>query len=341
MKLLWTHCSTEGHFSRGERRSDNSASPTVLMTAVRCGHDKIVKRLLSAGADVNAEAESGRTALGVAAIFGRVQCIHLLVQHGACLTRRTRDWESTPLEDAMSANQVSAVECLKRLASNAMLRNNNGKILNDTASRGSNAVMISHLSVFTTEISPVSARTNSSPSTFLGIVESSTMNSAADAITILGSDEVDIEGYTDEAGDGSNRQEVGPSNTERLPDGVDPVKTTSIDTTRVPILTKLPAWSYFPAGRNICRSASLGGVGTKKGKDGRDRNSGAFRGMKKELEHNLQRHVSFESSIGTTQYVSTSLTSMKRSEVPIARTRRGVTWSSSISVLKPKFDAAD
>ena len=56
---------------------------TALMVASRQGCAKIVKRLIDAGADVNARLADGRTALILATENGQFQSIELLIQAGA------------------------------------------------------------------------------------------------------------------------------------------------------------------------------------------------------------------------------------------------------------------
>jgi Ankyrin repeats (3 copies) len=59
---------------------------TALQIAAREGFVPIARTLLSAGADVNASgSQNGGTALEQAALLGRVDMIHLLVQHGSLL----------------------------------------------------------------------------------------------------------------------------------------------------------------------------------------------------------------------------------------------------------------
>ncbi|KAJ4510584.1 general transcription repressor [Exophiala dermatitidis] len=54
-----------------------------LHSAADCGHDKVVARLLEAGADVNARAIDGRTALHDAVTSGNSRCVQLLLEAGA------------------------------------------------------------------------------------------------------------------------------------------------------------------------------------------------------------------------------------------------------------------
>jgi ankyrin repeat protein len=56
---------------------------TPLMRALEAGHLEVAKRLIEAGADVNAAAETGTTALMVAAVKAPAGIVELLVEAGA------------------------------------------------------------------------------------------------------------------------------------------------------------------------------------------------------------------------------------------------------------------
>jgi uncharacterized protein len=56
---------------------------TPMMRALEAGHPELAKRLIEAGADVNAKAETGTTALMVAAGEGHEELVSLLLESGA------------------------------------------------------------------------------------------------------------------------------------------------------------------------------------------------------------------------------------------------------------------
>jgi ankyrin repeat protein len=56
---------------------------TPMMRALEAGHLELAKRLIEAGADVNAKAETGTTVLMVAAGKGHEEFVRLLLQAGA------------------------------------------------------------------------------------------------------------------------------------------------------------------------------------------------------------------------------------------------------------------
>ena len=62
--------------------SETKASNNLMLNAVRNGNIKNVEKQLTAGADVKAVLENGMTALHVAAIFGHIEIVELLIANG-------------------------------------------------------------------------------------------------------------------------------------------------------------------------------------------------------------------------------------------------------------------
>jgi ankyrin repeat protein len=61
------------------------------MIACRAGNPDLVRRLVDAGAAINARDHNGRTALMEAACYGEPQTVNLLLASGADRSARTRD----------------------------------------------------------------------------------------------------------------------------------------------------------------------------------------------------------------------------------------------------------
>lgn len=81
----------------------------VMMAAVDCGHDAIVRWLLERGGNVDARAEtgSGGTAVHAAAWKGNLTMVRLLVEHGADTSARDREHDNTPLGWAKVSLEVT------------------------------------------------------------------------------------------------------------------------------------------------------------------------------------------------------------------------------------------
>jgi hypothetical protein len=83
--------------------------PAVMMAAVDFGHHDLVRRLLEQGADANArtEAQSGQTALNIAAWNGDLEMVRLLVEDGADPAARDRQYDNRPRGWAETAVTVT------------------------------------------------------------------------------------------------------------------------------------------------------------------------------------------------------------------------------------------
>ena len=60
-----------------------------LTEASRWGHEKCLKLLIEAGADVNVQDEDGRTALMMASHYGCSACVNLLIESGAVVNDKS------------------------------------------------------------------------------------------------------------------------------------------------------------------------------------------------------------------------------------------------------------
>ena len=65
---------------------------TALMFAAAFGHTEIVQAVVDAGADVNAKLKTGRTALTLAAQASHIETVNILKQAGAQAGRSYAEW---------------------------------------------------------------------------------------------------------------------------------------------------------------------------------------------------------------------------------------------------------
>ncbi|GJQ76772.1 hypothetical protein Trydic_g15612 [Trypoxylus dichotomus] len=79
------------------------------------GKDKFAKYFLEKGADSNCMDSVGRTPLHFAASSGAVECVKLLVEHGATVSKWDREHKATPLHCAANKGHLC---CLKYLIKN-------------------------------------------------------------------------------------------------------------------------------------------------------------------------------------------------------------------------------
>ena len=91
--------------------SRNALKATPLHSAAAASHEKIVKLLLSHGADPNIREEGGFTALHAAAQNGNVEIIRELLLGGADLTIKSNDGK-TAMDVAMDAGHEKATVLL-------------------------------------------------------------------------------------------------------------------------------------------------------------------------------------------------------------------------------------
>ena len=77
----------------------------LISLAATLGHADVVEELLKAGADVNARALDGATALIGAALFGRIDTVKVLLDHGADITVSNNDG-TTALSAAQTDMQI-------------------------------------------------------------------------------------------------------------------------------------------------------------------------------------------------------------------------------------------
>ena len=87
------------------------SAPPPLMLAAREGRVNAVRYLLDQGADINAHDGSGNTALTEATYYSQVPVIKELLARGANINRLANG--ATPLDIALSRNDVSVIELLK------------------------------------------------------------------------------------------------------------------------------------------------------------------------------------------------------------------------------------
>jgi ankyrin repeat protein len=122
----WPPLHLAAHFGRGDAvdalleakadanaRSTNSEGNTALHAALAGRADvRIVSRLLARGADVNARASGGHTALHEAAFRGHQALAELLLAHGADAAARNDDGQS-PLDLAQAHGHAALARRLR------------------------------------------------------------------------------------------------------------------------------------------------------------------------------------------------------------------------------------
>ena len=108
---------------------------TALLVAVQHGHINVVKRLVSAGANVNHYMKNGGTALIIASQFGRVDVVDLLIRAGADIDQYAFN-HCTALLSAVNFGHLDVVRAL--LFANAT-------VVNKILSSGHTAISIAKL----------------------------------------------------------------------------------------------------------------------------------------------------------------------------------------------------
>jgi ankyrin repeat protein len=89
-------------------------SNSVLNRAVEGGNPEVVAAVLKAGADPNAVAETGMTALMMAAFFGKPVIVEILLQHGARKDLIEERHKNTALLIAVRKGHAEVVKVLLR-----------------------------------------------------------------------------------------------------------------------------------------------------------------------------------------------------------------------------------
>jgi ankyrin repeat protein len=84
-----------------------------LLTAAGTNRADLVRRLLAAGADVDARFDGGVTALHAAAAMNQVDAARVLLEHGADATLRDDDWDNTPAGWARHFGHVALAELIE------------------------------------------------------------------------------------------------------------------------------------------------------------------------------------------------------------------------------------
>lgn len=84
---------------------------TALIMAVRNGHTRLASLLLQQGSEWNHPDSSNNTPLHYAAGSGFIECIDLLIKHGADV-KAENIWKVNPITIAMLNNHLGAVKRL-------------------------------------------------------------------------------------------------------------------------------------------------------------------------------------------------------------------------------------
>ena len=91
---------------------------TALMAAALFDHTEIAEALIGAGADVNVKAEEGLTALMLAAAYGHIKTVRILIDAGARVDAETQK-STTAVMLAAYGNQPEFVNILKQAEAKA------------------------------------------------------------------------------------------------------------------------------------------------------------------------------------------------------------------------------
>ena len=94
-------------------------------SAAKNGDTSALKEYLAEGVDVN-KLSAGGSALGLAALTGRIDAMHLLIEYGADVNISNDDG-NTPLHAAGFYGQVNAIQLLLEAGATPNPRNNNGE----------------------------------------------------------------------------------------------------------------------------------------------------------------------------------------------------------------------
>ena len=87
---------------------DDWIERTAMQHAVHNGHVRVVKKLVAAGVDVDAQDRCGRSALHIAVLANHTQLVRYLIQVGAKVDTADQ-WEESPLSTCWNVNQRTAI----------------------------------------------------------------------------------------------------------------------------------------------------------------------------------------------------------------------------------------
>jgi ankyrin repeat protein len=100
-----------GHGADVEARDRNHRTP--LHQAALCGHTDAARELLNRNADLNAQDRQGRTPLYLATLRKHADVVRFLLTVGADKSLRGGSHNRTPLEVAISTDQVDIFKILE------------------------------------------------------------------------------------------------------------------------------------------------------------------------------------------------------------------------------------
>lgn len=115
---------------------------TPLMKAALYGHEEVARRLLAAGAHVEAVDKGGYSALMLAASNNHAALIELLHEHGADLNRQENTNGDSALIWAAKLGHTQSVSVLLSLGADASLRDHRGKTALDWARENTDDALV-------------------------------------------------------------------------------------------------------------------------------------------------------------------------------------------------------
>ena len=124
MTSEWKTATNTGNVEQTRRMLDAGADinaldehgQTALMNAAHKGHLEVVRLLVERGAALNHTAKHDLTALMLAVIARHPEVVRVLVQAGADITLRGKGHFTTPLEYSQQYDYAEIVEILKSTA---------------------------------------------------------------------------------------------------------------------------------------------------------------------------------------------------------------------------------
>lgn len=99
-------------YSQSVKLIDIDNNYTILMVAIKNGHNNIVEYLIRHGANVNRAVHFMKSALVIAVEYNNKDAMELLLSNGANVNDRKDNYDSTALDIAIQQNNVEAVEIL-------------------------------------------------------------------------------------------------------------------------------------------------------------------------------------------------------------------------------------